>query len=775
MTTLFVAFNFSLSESCANDKIGVLYSYKNVQSYEKNNIANFEQQWKSFLDTFEQSYLNYQFLTNIDSETQVNELGSNVIFFPLACDISKDEENLLDKFIYSGGKLIISTGDGPFSENLKNFLMKHKILLAESKIIKSSLTAGPIAKQLIIELQEGKFYTRFEPLGFGRKVFAKWRENYQVAIGGTRNITYIGYNWGQDIDEEVDINVLMLVLEGFDKGLSEELTKELSESEYKKLTKEINFLKEEAFSVIEVSEELDFSAPKIQLKKFYQDGVDSFKDFNTNYLFGNYRLAREDADLSRHKFSIVYSSGIPARKVEVRAIWLDRGTIVNMKDPHHLKNLIKNLARTGFNVIFFETLNAGYPIYPSKLLPQNPLIKGWDPLKVAVEAAHANGIELHAWVWTFAVGNIRHNVLIGKQENYLGPVISTKGRRWVLAGVDGELRIDGQPEIWISPANKKACDFIKELFKEIVANYEIDGIQFDYIRFPFQKADSQAGFDFITKMSFKKLTGKLLDLKGKNSKAFIDWKTNQVSKFVKDTGSFLKQIKPELKISCAVFAIDRYLRINLIQQDWESWIINGWIDAVYPFYYSFGKDEILEKIKFAKQLVNDGGIIIPGFNLRTLNVGDLAERINLARNSGVLGVALFAAWHLDGSKEDLLRKGPFRETATYLPYANPVVACQRLLDEFSLIIEKFAVKKNILAEEQAIKEIFTLTLEIRNDFKYFSIDRANEIEKKLINLKLKLNDLLSLEKYLQREQRAMYIKSYIDQVITLLNYIKNNN
>ena len=98
---------------------------------------------------------------------------------------------------------------------------------------------------------------------------------------------------------------------------------------------------------------------------------------------------------------------------EIRAMWLDRGTIVRAGSEKQLAKIFDRLAAAGINTVFFETVNAGYPIYPSQVAPQlNPLVKGWDPLASGVKLAHDRGMELHAWVWTFAAGNRRHNTLI---------------------------------------------------------------------------------------------------------------------------------------------------------------------------------------------------------------------------------------------------------------------------------------------------------------------------------------------------------------------------
>ncbi len=753
----------------------MLYSYKNVETYSNNNIIGFQQLWKSFLETFEGTNLDYQFICNITPETKITDLDVDIIFFPLAIDIDQNEQIFLKDFLSSGGRLIVSPGIGPISEGLKTFLYEQGIDVKENIVARGALKLKYRTDEIFFELPVGNFYSDFDLRGSTKKIIGRWRETNQPAIGGLNNLLYVGYSWGQDVDKSSDIKTLLKAIDYVWDNISLNITRKISKKEFEKFIKEINTLKSEASLVIQISEQLDLSVPKYLLKKHFNDGQDFLNDFNSNYLFGNCKLAREYADSAKNEFAFVYSLGIPIRKVEIRAIWLDRGTIVTCKDAIELRNLIKNLARIGFNVIFFETVNAGYPIYPSRLLPQNPLIKDWDPLKAAIEAAHAYGMELHAWVWTFAVGNTRHNLLINKSVEYPGPVLSTKDKSWALAGQDGQLRIEMQPETWVSPANKKACEFLQELFGEIVANYDVDGFQFDYIRFPFQKADSQVGFDSASKNAFVELTGIVPVLTGKNNRIWRDWKATLVSDFVKETSSKLRKIKPDLKISAAVFALDRTLRMQLIQQDWETWLVNRWIDVVYPFYYSYTKEEIKTKLLRERGMINDKGIIIPAFNLRALSLGELAERITQARNAGVLGIALFAAEHLNTVKSNLLRNGPFREKTIFTPYEKPILACQKLLDEFNSIIEKFTLTKelSVLSENQVQKEVYYLTQDLKKELDNYSPDRANEIERKLTDLQLKVKNWLSLEKYLDRDQRVMYISSYLDQVRTLLNYVKS--
>ncbi len=185
-------FQCSLADAAAREKIGVLYSYQNVESYAKNDIVGFSHVWKSFLETFHGTYLNDQFLCNISSDTTVQDIGLDITFFPLAVDISQEEKDFLNRFISGGGKLIVSGGVGPVSENLKSFLTNNGILLTENTIAKQTLNYK--VDDVVFDLPIGNFYTVFDVTGSGKKVLVRWKENDSVATGGNKHLAYKGYS-----------------------------------------------------------------------------------------------------------------------------------------------------------------------------------------------------------------------------------------------------------------------------------------------------------------------------------------------------------------------------------------------------------------------------------------------------------------------------------------------------------------------------------------------------------------------------------------------------
>ena len=95
----------------------------------------------------------------------------------------------------------------------------------------------------------------------------------------------------------------------------------------------------------------------------------------------NYTAARQQWLMATQLLWNHYPTDRNLAQPEVRAMWLDRSSIVHAGSEQGLAKIFDRLAAAGINTVFFETFNSGYPIYPSQIAPQrNPLVRGWDPL-----------------------------------------------------------------------------------------------------------------------------------------------------------------------------------------------------------------------------------------------------------------------------------------------------------------------------------------------------------------------------------------------------------
>jgi uncharacterized lipoprotein YddW (UPF0748 family) len=412
---------------------------------------------------------------------------------------------------------------------------------------------------------------------------------------------------------------------------------------------------------------------------------------------------------------------------EIRAVWLDRETIVNAKNEVGLAKVFDRLARAGINTVFFETVNASYTIYPSQVAPaQNPLIKNWDPLASAVKLAHRRGMELHAWVWTFAAGNTLHNQIIGVDYNYPGPVL-VANPDWANYDNRGRMIPVGQTKHFLDPANPEVREYLLKLYKEIVTRYKVDGIQLDYIRYPFQDpfAGRIYGYGKAARAKFKQQTGidpiTISPRQRSLWKKWTDFRTEQINSFVAEVSQMLRDEKRSLILSVAVFPIQEYERVQKIQQHWEVWARNGDVDVIVPMTYAANTPSFQ---RLAKPWTNSkklgATLLVPGIRLLSLPALGAFDQLQLVRDLPVSGYALFAMDNFDNELEQLLSSTQGKIQRSYVepipqrqPFRTAAFRYAALRQEWELFSENY--------------QQFSESATVRADFKTYSQQLQNAL------------------------------------------------
>lgn len=392
---------------------------------------------------------------------------------------------------------------------------------------------------------------------------------------------------------------------------------------------------------------------------------------------GNYVAARNQWLKAQQILWQNYPSDRPLAQPEIRAMWLDRGSIVRAGSEQGLARIFDQLAAAGINTVFFETVNAGYPIYPSTVAPQqNPLIQGWDPLASAVKLAKARDMELHAWVWVFAAGNQRHNTIVNLPVNYPGPLIATNPE-WASYDNRGNMFPPGQGKPFLDPANPEVRSYLLRLFAEIVSRYQVDGLQLDYIRYPFQDpgAERTYGYGKAARQKFQQLTGvDPVQISPRQPNLWQKWtefRTQQVDSFVAEVAQHLRRKHPQIILSAAVFPLAEHERIQKLQQHWEVWATRGDVDIIVPMTYAL---DTYRFQRLAQPWISSNKLgstlLLPGIRLLDLPVSTAVDQIQLARDLPVSGYSLFAVENLSDELQTL-----FQQTQSNLqapvPYRQP--------------------------------------------------------------------------------------------------------
>lgn len=203
---------------------------------------------------------------------------------------------------------------------------------------------------------------------------------------------------------------------------------------------------------------------------------------------------------------------------------------------------------------------------------------------------------------------------------------------------------DGKAMRWASPAVENVTDRMIDIAKEIITKYNVDGIQFDRVRYE----NMTSGYNSESLRQFKEIYGKMP--KSEKDADFIKFRQDRINKFIEKAYKKIKKAAPEIEISAAVYHSPSTAKEVL--QDWENWADNGWIDALYTMTYTNDngrfKGYLNENCDVAKR--NNGKVrIIVGMApyYKNMTPAILAEQLKMCmEKEEIAGVCWFSAYNL---------------------------------------------------------------------------------------------------------------------------------
>jgi uncharacterized lipoprotein YddW (UPF0748 family) len=377
--------------------------------------------------------------------------------------------------------------------------------------------------------------------------------------------------------------------------------------------------------------------------------------------------------------SIVGASVVAAQEVEGRAIWVTR---FEYKTPSDVRKIIENCKQYNFNQVLFQVRGNGTVFYNSEIEPwayeltsDSPATTGkdpgWDPLQLAIEEAHKgpNPIQLHAYM----------NVFPGwRGQKYPPPEAKqlwTEHPDWFMVDENGNKMIprdhDVDPKVgtwysFISPGIPAVQDYVVRVFLEVVNKYNVDGIHFDYVRYPHEIGDYS--YDPISVERFTKLYGKAPK---ELPNQWNYWRSAQVTEVVRRIYREAKKINPKLIVSASVFR-DYEKAGSTVMQRSQEWLEEGIMDIVIPMIYTSNL-EIVERnvADFAAHAY--GRYTYAGLSASAGGKPKvLFKEMSEAMEAGANGVSLFSYSalfkdHLPNDRAAALLKGPYKNPAAPPP------------------------------------------------------------------------------------------------------------
>lgn len=767
----------------AASPVAVLKSARNASAYQDQHVGNLEDDFKAFRNALAGANVRFDEITDADVDAGPAKLSSfKVIIVPLLVDLPQSEVSALSEFQKNGGKLLIADGAGTPGAGAQALAAMAGVQSLKQNTLKDAQklvwprTVMPFSCDFAIASVVAQL-----TVTPGATSMATWQDSQgqdqAAAISRQGNAIFLGWSPGMQGEISSNAQLIAQALDELSPGITQAAAVQISFADYTTISQELDYLAKRTDESIKTAKQAEFSVPLKTIQGFYDSAMAHVKTFQTAYSDRRFLDADEQVQKARADFCMAFAQSMPIRPVEARCIWLDRGTIVATKNPKGMAQLFERLKLAGVNVVYFETNNAGFAMFPTTVGTQNPETVGWDPLGSALSEARKRNIEFHLWMWTFNVGNVKHNPIIGKEADYPGPVLSSHDFAWALATSNGSFVPPKQFEYWLDPSNPECRQYIKNFALEMVTKYKVDGLQLDYIRYPFNNKGSELGFNWLGRQKFERETGMSLDrLDDDTRQLWIAWKVAQVSSFVKDISETLRAASPGLRISAAVYAMPRRMRTNAIQQEWETWVANGWVDTINPMTYVDSAKLLTEAASYVRESTADKALSYPGLSIRQLDTAGLIEQMDAARVVGTLGTTMFAVAHLDDKKVGVLKVGPYRRPTAVTPQAEPIKASRLLVDDFASMVNRYLQdpKKRIMSDTASTNDVVNQIDSVQKsvhalNFKASSEDIDSTL-KDVTALHNTCKEWLRLEAFIQRGFRAQYIANYLSQVEAILSY-----
>lgn len=275
-----------------------------------------------------------------------------------------------------------------------------------------------------------------------------------------------------------------------------------------------------------------------------------------------------------------------AQPNEIRAFWADAwGT--GFQNASQVNTLTNDLRTGKFNTIVPQVRRRGDAFYNGVYEPKNAgLSPSFDPLADLIAKCHnlnyGPKIEVHAWIVTY---HIWQGVNPPPQPTHplnLHP-------DWLLQDVNGNTLIGN--EYTFDPGHPGVQRHTFNVAMSIITNYNVDGLNFDYIRY----SGINEGYNPVTVARFNQRFGRT----GQPVTTDALWKQfrrDQITGLLRKVYLHTLAVKPHVKISCDTITwapgptslaswYSSSAAWNSVLQDWRGWMEEGIMDLNFPMAY----------------------------------------------------------------------------------------------------------------------------------------------------------------------------------------------
>tara|TARA_Y100000739_G_C20597128_1_gene460931 strand:+ start:197 stop:1795 length:1599 start_codon:yes stop_codon:yes gene_type:complete len=336
-------------------------------------------------------------------------------------------------------------------------------------------------------------------------------------------------------------------------------------------------------------------------------------------------------------------------KRELRSAWITTFTnldwpstkgLTSLQQKKEFLNIVSDFQNNSINAVIGQIRASSDAFYKSKLSPWSEWLTGqqgeapdsdFDPLKFMVDECHKRNMEFHAWFNPFrAVSHVKFSSISNDH-------ITRKKPEWFFKYGNTLYYNPGIPEV-----RKYICNVVKE----VVQNYDIDGVHFDDYFYPYTIKGEKIPDD------------KEFNLYSRGCESKEDWRRDNINLLIQEVAQVIKIEKKHVKFGVSPLAIWRNHKqdpkgsfTNSGQSSYDNlycdtklWIEESWVDYMAPQLYWSTSNKFANynhlinwwtKNEYNRHLYVGHAIYkLDTQNRHSFETEELIKQVNIARQNG---------------------------------------------------------------------------------------------------------------------------------------------
>ena len=354
---------------------------------------------------------------------------------------------------------------------------------------------------------------------------------------------------------------------------------------------------------------------------------------------------------------------------EVRALWVVRTTLAS---PAGIATMVTAARSGGFNTLVVQVRGRGDAYFQQGLEPRPASLAArpsFDPLATTIAMAHEAGLQVHAWINVNLIASAvdlpaaREHVVyrhpewlmvpraLAEEVSALDPHSPGYVGRLARYARAQSAEVEG---LYLSPVSADSVAYTTSVVRDIARRYDIDGVHFDYIRYPTSDFDyshdtlsafrasvvADLGATDLRRYDARTAAGEPLVYTQAFPERWRAFRAGRLTALLASLRAGVKAVKPAALVSVAVVPDPREAASHRLQ-DWRAWLDAGLIDVICPMAYTTDPGIFAAQIASARQIAGSHPLWA-GIGAFRLSSDQIVENAQTARRLGVGGIILFS-------------------------------------------------------------------------------------------------------------------------------------